>query len=108
VNWLKNLLADPFPGQNAGVAVALLLILLTGLVVVVRLALGLIFPDGYDSWLILIGTLAGIYTGGMGLKRVTDVEYKKAGQTVPSPVTVQAPSTVTVTKEGDAKVDPDK
>ena len=63
----------------------------------VRLAIGLPFPDGYDSWLILLGSLPGVTTLGMVGKRLSDIEYKKAGQTPASPVTVQAPSTVTVT-----------
>lgn len=95
MNWFKTYLQD-FPGQNGGVFVALFLILLTGLVVDVRLAVGLTFPVGYDSWLILLGSLAGVTTLGMVGKRLSDVEYKKAGVAAPSPVSVAAPSTVTV------------
>ncbi len=95
MNALKAWLQD-FPGQNAGVVVALFLILLTGFIVDLRLFLGKAFPDGYDSWLILLGSLAGVTTLGMVGKRLSDIEYKKAGQTPASPVTVQAPSTVTV------------
>jgi hypothetical protein len=86
--WLSE-----FPGTNAGHAAAIILILLTGVIVAARLALGLPFPDGYGEWLLFVATLAGVSTAGMGIKRVTDIGYKNAGQ--PS-VTVEAPSTVTV------------
>jgi hypothetical protein len=82
-----------FPGTNAGHASALLLILSFGIIVDVRLSRGLPFPDGYDAWLIFLATLAGLSTGGMIGKRITDVSYKAAGT---PPVTVGGPSTVTV------------
>lgn len=96
MNKLKLYLQD-FPGQNGGVVVALFLILLTGFIVDVRLALGMTFPEGYDSWLILLGSLAGVTTLGMVGKRLSDIEYKRAGVPPASPVNVEAPSTVTVT-----------
>jgi hypothetical protein len=96
MNTLKKWLAD-FPGQNGAVVVALFLILITGLVVVVKLALGQNFPENYDSWLVLLASLAGINVVGMIGKRATDFNYKAAGT---SPVNVEAPSTVTVTQAG--------
>lgn len=92
---LNSALKD-FPGTNAGHATALVLILSFGIIVDVRLSRGLAFPDGYDAWLIFLATLAGLSTGGMIGKRITDVSYKAAG---PSPVTVEAPSNVTVTQQ---------
>jgi hypothetical protein len=87
--WLQD-----FPATNAGHALALLLVLFTGLVVTVRLALGRVMPDGYGEWFMLLGALAGVSTIGTIGKRLSDIDYKKAGT---SPVTVEAPSTVTVT-----------
>ena len=90
---LKSALAD-FPTQNGGTVTALVLILLTGFIVCAKLALGQPFPDGYDGWLTLLGALAGVNVVGMVGKRFTDIGYKQAGT---SPVTVEAPSSVTVT-----------
>lgn len=90
---LKGWLQD-FPGQNGGVVTALLLILITGLVVIVRLAIGKVFPDGYDTWIWALIALAGVNVVGMVGKRFTDINYKQAGT---SAVTVEAPSTVSVT-----------
>lgn len=92
---LKGWLQD-FPGQNGGVVTALLLILITGLVVIVRLALGLVFPDGYDTWIWALIALAGVNVVGMVGKRFTDINYKQAGT---SPVNVEGPSTVSVTAQ---------
>lgn len=90
---LKTWLQD-FPGQNGGVVTALVLILITGLVVVVRLAAGARFPDGYDTWIWALIALAGVNVVGMVGKRFTDIGYKQAGTPA---ITVEAPSTVTVT-----------
>lgn len=92
---LKGWLQD-FPATSAGHVAAISLILLTGIVVAVRLARGLTFPDGYDGWLVFLATLAGVSTAGMIGKRVSDVAYKAAGT---SPVNVAGPSTVNVTAE---------
>lgn len=89
---LKNFLQD-FPGTSAGHAVAVLLILLFGLVATVLLALGRVFPDGYDPYLVFLATLAGVSTAGMVGKRLSDVNYKAAG---PTPITVEGPSNVNV------------
>ncbi len=97
---LKSALAD-FPTQNGGTVTALVLILLTGFIVCAKLALGQPFPDGYDGWLTLLGALAGVNVVGMVGKRFTDIGYKQAGT---SPVTVEAPSSVTVTGVGAAPV----
>lgn len=96
---LKGWLQD-FPGQNGGVVTALLLIIITGLVVIVRLALGLVFPDGYDTWIWALIALAGVNVVGMVGKRFTDINYKQAGT---SPVNVEGPSTVSVTAQPAAR-----
>jgi hypothetical protein len=88
-DWLQD-----FPATNASHAVVLLLILLTGVVVIVRLALGRDFPAGYDGWLTFLAAVAGVGTVGTIGKRLSNIDYKKAGT---SPVNVEAPSTVTVT-----------
>lgn len=68
---MKEYLKD-FPTQGATVFVALLLVSVTGVIVCVRLAMGKNFPDGYDGWLIFLGTLAGVSVGGMIGKRATE------------------------------------
>ena len=93
--WLKSFLSD-FPNQNGTVVTALCLILPFGLIVCGRLALGLPFPDNYDTWIWALVALAGVTTAGMGIKRATDIGYVTAKNTGP-PVNVAAPSTVTVT-----------
>lgn len=98
---MKRWLGD-FPTHNASVALALSLIALTGLIVCTRLALGLDFPDGYDLWMMLLGGLAGVNAVGLGIKRATDASYKAAGT---SPVTVEAPSNVTVETEAAGTTD---
>lgn len=92
---LKSELQD-WPFTNTGHAAAIVIFVLFGLVVVVRLALGRVFPDGYDGWMALLGAALGLGTVGMVGKRLSDASYKAAGA---SPVTVEAPSTVTVTPE---------
>ncbi len=74
---LKGWLQD-FPSHNGSVVAALTLILLTGFVVLVKLAIGHIFPDGYDTWIWMLAALAGINVGGMIGKRATDTEYVTA------------------------------
>lgn len=87
--WLQD-----FPATNASHAVVLFLILLTGLAVVGRLAFGRVLPGGYDGWFALLAALSGVGTVGTIGKRLSDIDYRKAGT---SPVNVEAPSTVTVT-----------
>ena len=82
--------------KNGTVVTALCLILPFGLIVCGRLALGLPFPDNYDTWIWALVALAGVTTAGMGIKRATDIGYVTAKNTGP-PVNVAAPSTVTVT-----------
>lgn len=69
--------AQDFPGQGATVATGLFLILAFGSVVVVRFALGLVFPEGYDGWLWFLGGLVGVSTAGMVGKRLTDRELAR-------------------------------
>ena len=95
MNGLKSFLSD-FPNQNGTVVTALILILLTGLVVVVRLAFGRTFPENYDTWIWALVALAGVNVVGMVGKRATDISYVAAKNTGPA-VNVAAPSTVTVT-----------
>lgn len=102
VGGLKAYLGD-FPSHNASVAVALFLILETGLVVLIRLALGLIFPDGYDTWIYALVGLAGVNVAGLIGKRLSDkayVEAKAAGKANAGPsVNVQGDATVNATAE---------
>lgn len=86
MNWFKRYVAD-FPTQGGTVVVALFLITGMGVIVIGRLLMGKPFPDGYDSWLVFLGALAGVSTIGMIGKRATDYEYAKA----------QNPATVTTT-----------
>lgn len=88
--------AQDFPTHGGSVVVALILIFFTGLTIIVRLALGMKFPDGYETWIWALITLAGVTTAGMIGKRATDYKYVEAKHAGPSPVTVQAPSTVKV------------
>jgi hypothetical protein len=95
---IKDFMAD-FPTQGGGVVVALTLIFFTGLVVIVRLALGAKFPDNYDTWIWALVALAGVTTAGMVGKRATDIRYKQAG----SPkVNVEAPSVVKVGEQDES------
>lgn len=94
---LKKFLSD-FPGHNGTVVTALLWINLTALIVCVRLALGAKFPEGYDTWLWILVTLAGVNAAGLGVKRLTDFRYKQAGT---SPVNIEAPSNVKVETTND-------
>lgn len=89
--------AKDFPTQGGSVVVSLILIFFTGLVIIVRLALGLEFPDGYEMWIGALVALAGVTTVGMIGKRATDYGYVKAKN--PSPVNVEAPSTVNIGEE---------
>lgn len=92
MKWLDN-----FPTHQATVVVALSSIALVTIVVVARLALGLVFPDGYDTYLWVLAALCGV-TGAWGVgKRLTDYDYAaiKAGATPPT-VTAGSGSTVNV------------
>lgn len=86
--WLKD-----YPTLSASAALGQLLVLLTGLIVCGRLLRGLRFPDGYESWLMLLFGLATTNVAGMIGKRLSDFRYKAAGT---SAVNVEAPSNVTV------------
>lgn len=96
---LKEFLAD-FPNQNGTVVAAIFLIMITGLTVVIRLALGLIFPAGYDTWIWALVGLAGVNVLGMVGKRATDINYITAKASQPQ-ITVEAPSTVKVEPKKD-------
>lgn len=74
---IKSYLAD-FPSHNASTALALILIFETGLVVLIRLALGLVFPDNYETWTWALVALAGVNVAGLGVKRFTDDKYVAA------------------------------
>ena len=67
----KNFCKD-FPTQGGQVVVALMLIVLTGSIIAIRLALGEPFPDGYGEWFLFLGALAGLANVGMIGKRATD------------------------------------
>lgn len=106
MNWLKKYLAD-FPTHPATVAVALLLILLTGLVVVVRLAIGLEFPAGYDTWCWVLVSLTGV-AGAIGIgRRLSDMDYAAVKAGAAPSVNMAGPSTV-VLPSAVPPGDPDK
>lgn len=91
---LRTTLQD-WPLTNTGHAAAIFVFVLFGLVAIGRLIAGAVFPAGYDGFMALLGAALGFGTAGMVGKRLSDVEYKKAGT---SPITVEAPSSVTVTQ----------
>lgn len=94
---LKDFVKD-FPHQGGMTVLSFALIGAFGAVVTVRFALGKIFPDGYEGWLIFLGTIAGVTTGGMIGKRATDFRYKAAGKDSPATTTTvesAGPSTTT-------------
>lgn len=77
---------ENFPTHQATVFVALVAISLVTIVVISRLALGLVFPDGYDTYLWMLAALCGV-AGAWGVgKRLSDYDYAaiKAGQ-APAP-----------------------
>lgn len=78
-NKIKDFVKD-FPHQGGMTVVALSLIFWFGVVATIRFALGKNFPEGYEGWLIFLGTIAGVTTGGMIGKRATDFRYKAAGK----------------------------
>lgn len=102
VGGIKSYLAD-FPSHNASTGLSLILIFETGLVVLIRLALGLIFPEGYDTWVYALVGLAGVNVAGLIGKRATDDKYiaaKAAGKAQGGPsVTVQGDATVNASAE---------
>lgn len=73
-----------FPTHAASSATAVLLVLLTGLIVVERIARGQPFPDGYGDWLVFLGATLGINTAGLIGKRLTNIDYK-AASIMPAP-----------------------
>ncbi len=99
VGGVKTYLGD-FPSQNAATGLSLILIFETGLVVLIRLSLGLIFPDGYDTWIYALVGLAGVNVAGLVGKRLTDTGYvaAKAAGKGPS-VNVEGDATVNATAE---------
>jgi hypothetical protein len=64
--------------HQVSVAVALFLILFTGLIVDVQLWRGHDLPSGYDFWIGFLGALAGINMAGTGVIRATGVPYLAA------------------------------
>lgn len=102
VGGIKAYLAD-FPSHNASTGLSLILIFETGLVVLIRLALGLIFPDGYDTWIYALVGLAGVNVAGLIGKRATEDRYvqaKAAGKAGAMPtVVVEGDATVNATAE---------
>lgn len=78
IGGIKKWLED-FPTHNGMVVVALLMIIETGLIVDIRLALGMPFPTGYEWWGYTLLGLAGVNVAGLGIKRATDFRFKAAG-----------------------------
>lgn len=98
MNWFKRFAQD-FPTLGGSVVVALFHIFVIGLFIDARLVMGKDMPDGYGEWFLFLGALAtGTFAAMIG-KRLSDFRYKAAGT---SPVTVEAPSNVTVTTEAAA------
>src|SRR5258708_2250198 len=65
--------------HQVGVAVALFLILTTGLIVEGRLLLGRDFPTGYDTWIwALVSLVLGTAVGGTAALRATSIPYVAA------------------------------
>lgn len=99
---VKVYLAD-FPSHNASTALALILIFETGLVVLIRLALGLVFPDNYETWTWALVGLAGVNVAGLGVKRFSDDRYvaaKALGKTAGKPnVNVEGDANINTTSE---------
>ncbi len=104
VGGIKTYLSD-FPSHNASTGLSLILIFETGLVVLIRLALGLIFPDGYETWIYALVGLAGVNVAGLIGKRATDDKYVQAkamGKASAGPsVNVEGDATVTATATGE-------
>ncbi len=99
--WLQD-----FPSHNATVALAIVLIFETGLVVLIRLALGLVFPDNYEIWVYSLVGLAGVNAFGLVGKRFTDdryVEAKARGKSIAA-ATVAAAGASGVNVEGNANI----
>lgn len=94
---IKAFLSD-FPSHNASTALALVLIGETAIVVLIRLALGLVFPDNYETWIWALVALAGVNVAGLGLKRFSDVDYMK------EKVKAKQAGAAGVTVEGDASI----
>lgn len=85
--------AQDYPTLGATAVIGGFHIFVTGVIIEARLFLGKEMPDGYDFWLLFLGALAtGTFAAMVG-KRLSDFRYKQAGT---SPVTVEAPSNVTV------------
>lgn len=101
---IKSYLSD-FPSHNASTSLSLILIFETGLVVLIRLALGLIFPDGYDTWVYSLVGLAGVNVAGLIGKRATDDKYvaaKATGKASSGPsLNIEGDATVTATATGE-------
>lgn len=94
---IKGYLAD-FPSHNAATALALVVFFETALIVLIRLALGLIFPEGYDTWIWALVGMAGVNVAGLIGKRATDWGYVKAKAGSPA-VTVEGDATINTTAE---------
>lgn len=73
MKWLDN-----FPTHNATVAAGIFVFVLMGMVIAARLALGLVFPDGYTPWIAAVVTAMGVATAGGFAKRATDINLALA------------------------------
>lgn len=67
IDWLKK-----FPGHPAMIALTVILILATGVIVLVHMALGHHMPDGYGDWYVFLGGLSGVNVAGIQVNRSTD------------------------------------
>ena len=111
-----NKFLNEFSSQGGTAFVALTLILMLGLAVTGRFLFGKDFPTGYEGWLIFLGTLAGVNTAGMVLKRVTAkpevirAEGDAAATLAVAQTTGQFPApaaaTATAARDADAGIEP--
>lgn len=105
---VKAFLQD-FPTANGRVVATILLIMLTGVVVCARLALGENFPNGYDTWIWALVVLAGVDSAHVVGKRLSDFRYKAAAGASPATETTvetAGPAEVKVKSDATAATPP--
>lgn len=91
IDWLKK-----FPGHPAMIALTVLLIAVTGIVVLVHMAIGHKMPDGYGDWYVFLGGLSGVNVAGIGVNRTTDYKYQQIKAAAKPDVIAGGPTTVEV------------
>lgn len=100
LDWLRK-----FPLHPATVVVALTVFFGLSVVVVVRLAMGKTFPDGYDTFLWVVVTAMGV-TGAVNIgRRATDYQYQQIKAGAAPPIVAGGPTTVEVKTPPEVKPD---